>query len=81
MGDEAFDLKPKGLTSAAAIHEAGAQASRALGETQLYLVAIRWQVSRLLSTPELSLQVREGQTSVRVTKQRHRLPKQLQQAA
>ena len=36
MGDEAFDLKPKGLTSAAAIHELGAQASSILGETQLY---------------------------------------------
>jgi hypothetical protein len=36
MGDEAFNLIPKGLTSAAAIHELGAQASLILGEMQRY---------------------------------------------
>ncbi|HSL03322.1 MAG TPA: hypothetical protein VK901_07270 [Nitrospiraceae bacterium] len=35
MGDEAFNLIPKDLTSAAAIHQLGAQASWIFGETQL----------------------------------------------
>jgi hypothetical protein len=35
MGDEAFNLIPKEFTSAAAIHQLGAQASSIFGETQL----------------------------------------------
>jgi hypothetical protein len=35
MGDQAFDLIPKGLTTAAAIHASGAQASDALGNMKL----------------------------------------------
>ena len=35
MGDEAFNLIPKELTSAAAIHQLGAQASSIFGDTQL----------------------------------------------
>jgi len=35
LGDEAFNLIPKELTSAAAIHQLGALASSILGETQL----------------------------------------------
>ena len=49
MGDAAFDLIPKGLASATAIHQLGAQASNLLGETLLYQTRLLREKSRLWS--------------------------------
>jgi hypothetical protein len=49
MGDEAFNLIPKGLASVTDIHLLGAQASNVLGETLLYQTRLLREKSRLWS--------------------------------
>lgn len=49
MGNEAFNLIPKGLASVTDIHQLGAQASNVLGETLLYQTRLSREKSRLMS--------------------------------
>jgi len=49
MGDEAFNLIPKELSSAASIHQLGAQAASAFGETQLYQTRL-WRAKMSLES-------------------------------